>query len=96
MTVGELRDGHQEYTFIQPPTTSRDTGTMRYLSRFGSDGKLDRFVVCYSVGACRHLVRMETYDLSYETPATEFPNWETSDRKFAELVNSWQQARQER
>jgi hypothetical protein len=46
-----------------------------------------RLVVCREIGKCKHHALVESYAFSYD--AYDLAQWESTDRKLADLVNLW-------
>jgi hypothetical protein len=89
MTTGEIRSGHQEYTYVTAPDDQGQTATTRYFVRQTPEGRLLRLAACSSFGHCRHHVRAADYTLSYDAAESTLADWETKDRELTTLINSW-------
>jgi hypothetical protein len=88
MKIGEVRHGHQSYSYTFTSPAGGRRATTEYLARYDQEGKLTRLVVCYSPRSCLH-ARVRNYVLSYPAEGSALSEWQTMDRKLADLVDSW-------
>jgi hypothetical protein len=89
MKQAEPRYDHDAYLSGLPPLLKARGDTTLYYVRHDGEGRLMRLVVCPQFGNCMHHALVEDYALSYEARDSSFSKWETTDRKLAELINSW-------
>ena len=88
MKQAEPRYGHSAYVRNLPPDTQGRANTMLYYVRY-DEGRLMRLVVCRHSGKCAHHTLVEDYAFTYEASDSSFSKWETTDRKLADLIDSW-------
>jgi hypothetical protein len=90
MTTGEERYGHNTYLYPVSSGASGAASVTQYLARYDRQGKLVRLVVCRPAeGKCEHHALVRNYMVSYYVDKSSLPNWESWDRKVADLVDSW-------
>lgn len=86
MEQAEPRYGHDTYVYTPPQGRAHTT---RYHVRRDAEGRLMRLVVCYHFARCKHHALVDDYALSYDANNPAFSQWETTDRKLADLITSW-------
>ena len=87
MERAEPRYGHE--TYVHTSRSAAQVTTMRYHIRHDAEGRLVRLVVCRHIGRCKHHALVDDYALSYDANNPALSQWETTDRKLADLISSW-------